>query len=73
MYTGENPEGHKFLLNCRDVDYKAGKCNIIVKGGIFHNFDPANNAAEFENTNFVADGYKSVTNDGGKTYKVVKA
>ena len=73
MYTGNNPIGHTFLLNCRDADYKAGKCNIIVKGGIFHNFNPGESNGENPVANFLAEGYKSVTEDGGKTFKVVKA
>jgi hypothetical protein len=47
-------------LNVKDADFKKGISNIIVKGGIFHNFNPAINVSEGENTNFVADGYKSV-------------
>ena len=50
----------QWTLNVKDVDYKAGKANIIVKGGSFKNFDPANNNAEGANTNFVALGYQSV-------------
>ena len=50
----------EWTLNVRDADYKAGTAKIIVRGGKFKNFDPANNKAEGENTNFVADGYKSV-------------
>lgn len=33
---------------------------IIVYGGKFHNFDPANNTSEGAGTNFVAEGYISV-------------
>ena len=47
-------------LNVKDADYKSGISSIIVKGGKFHNFNPANNLSEGENTNFVAEGYKSV-------------
>ena len=60
-----------WTLNCKDAAYKAGTANIIVKGGTFTGFDPANNTAEGENTNFVAAGYKSVDNGNG-TYTVVK-
>ena len=60
-----------WTLNCKDAAYKAGTANIIVKGGTFTGFDPANNKAEGENTNFVAAGYKSVDNNDG-TYTVVK-
>lgn len=60
-----------WTLNCNDAAYKDGTANIIVKGGTFTGFDPANNKAEGENTNFVAAGYKSVDNNDG-TYTVVK-
>lgn len=73
MYTGNNPVGHRYLLNCRDADYKAGKCNIVVKGGIFHNFNPGASNGENPIANFLAPGYKSITRDGGKTYEVIKA
>ena len=71
MYTGDNPVGHTFLLNCRDADYRAGKCNIVVKGGIFHNFNPGASNGENPIANFLAEGYKSVTRDGGKTFEVI--
>ena len=54
-----------WTLNCKDAAYKAGTANIIVKGGTFTGFDPANNAAEGAGTNFVAAGYKSVNNNDG--------
>ena len=50
----------EWTLNVKDADYKAGTAKIIVKGGKFKNFDPANNSAEGTGTNFVADGYQSV-------------
>lgn len=50
----------KFLLNCYDANYRSGKANIVVMGGKFYDFDPANNTAEGEGTSFVADGYESV-------------
>lgn len=52
--------GYNFLLNCIDANYKNGSANIIVKGGTFVNFNPADCKAEGEHTNFVADGYKVV-------------
>ena len=68
------PYGYNFLLNCVDQPYKDGTAKIIVKGGTFVNFDPSNNAAEGAGTNFVADGYKVVTEAHGTDtwYKVVK-
>ena len=50
----------RFLLNCLDANYKNGSANIIVKGGKFYDFDPANCAAEGPGTSFVAEGYGSV-------------
>ena len=50
----------RFLINCLDANYRNGSANIIVKGGKFYDFDPANCAAEGVGTSFVADGYVSV-------------
>ena len=58
--TTDPAEGWKFLLNVNDAKYKNGTANIVVKGGRFHGFNPANNVAEGANTNFVAPGYVSV-------------
>ena len=57
------PYGYDFLLNCIDSAYKDGSAKIIVKGGTFVNFDPSNNAAEGAGTNFVAAGYKVVSEE----------
>ncbi len=46
----------KWTLNCKDAYYKNGTAKIIVNGGEFFEFDPSNNAAEGEGTNFVASG-----------------
>lgn len=56
-FVAANPE---WTLNVKDADYKAGISNIIVKGGKFYKFDPADCNAEGPHTSFVADGYKSV-------------
>lgn len=53
--------GYNFLLNCIDAAYKNETAKIIVKGGVFVNFNPADNKAEGEHTNFVADGYTVVS------------
>ena len=64
--------GYNFLLNCIDAAYKNGTAKIIVKGGIFKNFNPADNGAEGEHTNFVADGYTVVSmKDGEDTLYIV--
>ena len=64
----------RFLINCLDKNYKAGTAKIIVKGGKFYEFDPANNAAEGAGTSFVAAGYHSEMSEeeGKKVYTVVK-
>ena len=57
--------GYEFMLNCIDSAYKDGTAKIIVKGGTFVNFNPANCKAEGAGTNFVADGYKVETSTHG--------
>ena len=65
--------GYNFIINCIDSAYKDGTANVAIKGGYFAHFDPANNKAEGAGTNFVADGYVSVTSDKfGYDYKVVQ-
>ena len=53
--------GYNFLINCVDGAYKNGTAKAIIQGGTFINFDPSNNSAEGAGTNFVADGYKVVS------------
>ena len=60
----------EWTLNCYDTSYKNGTANIIVKGGTFVGFDPANNKAEGKGTNFVAAGYVSRMDEDG-SYTVV--
>ena len=64
---------YRYTLNCIDGNYKNGTAKIIVKGGTYVNFDPSNNGAEGSGTNFVADGYKVVSETHGSDiwYKVV--
>lgn len=38
----------------------ADGCSIVVKGGTFYGYDPANNKSEIPAINFVAEGYESV-------------
>lgn len=69
-----NGSDERFTLNCEDAAYRAGEAVINVTGGSFVNFDPSNNLAEGQNTDFVAAGYKAVSKeDNGKTvYTVVE-
>ncbi len=45
-------------LNIKDKDRNTS--SIVVYGGKFYNFNPADNKSEGPGTNFVAEGYKSV-------------
>ena len=71
-----NPDyGCEFMLNCIDAAYKNGTAKIIVKGGTFVNFNPANCKAEGAGTNFVAEGYGVVATpqaNGDVWYTVVE-
>ncbi len=60
---------YTYTLNCFDTNYKNGTASIEVKGGTFYMFNPADNAAEGNGTNFVAEGYEVVDNGDG-TYSV---
>ena len=67
--------GYNFLINCLDSAYKNGTAKAIIQGGTFINFDPSNCTAEGAGTNFVADGYKVVSQtqtNGDVWYTVVK-
>lgn len=60
-----------FLLNIKDSE--RARATFKVYGGTFVGFNPADNAAEGEHTNFVAKGYKSVetTYNGKQAWEVV--
>lgn len=60
--------GSAYLLNCYDANYRNGTAKIVVTGGKFYDFNPADNSAEGEHTNFLAEGYhvdeSTVTEEG---------
>ena len=61
--SGGDPE---YLINCYDK-YRSA-CHIEITGGTFVGFNPADNTADGEHTNYVADGYVSTqTTYNGKT------
>ena len=64
-----------FVLNCYDANRTGGTAKIIVTGGTFVNFNPADCWAEGEHTNFVADGYSVISEQHGADtwYTVVRA
>lgn len=47
------------ILDCNDANYTNGLADIIIKGGQYYGFDPKNNKAEGEETNFLSSGYTS--------------
>ena len=64
-----------FVLNCYDANRDAGTAKIIVTGGTFVNFNPADCWAEGAHTNFVPDGYYVITEtkaNGDSWYTVVE-
>ena len=65
-----NPDPYGYVLNCYDKNRENGIAKIIVTGGEFVKFNPADCAAEGAHTNFLADGYKST--QIGDSYFVTK-
>lgn len=64
-------KAYGFVLNCYDANRENGTAKILVSGGEFEKFNPADCVAEGEGTNFVIAGYKSVAS-GTDVWKVVK-
>lgn len=71
----EASKADEFVLNCYDKNRADGTAKIIVKGGTFINFNPADCQAEGAHTNFLAPGYtvKSEKKGSDTYYTVVKA
>lgn len=66
-------ESKAYMLNCYDSNYAAGTAKIIVTGGKFYDFNPADNTSEGEHTSFVPEGYHVETStDGDSTVYTVK-
>lgn len=63
--TSGLPSPYGYVLNCYDANRKNGTAKIIVSGGEFEKFNPADCAAEGPHTNFLADGYISVEAEAG--------
>lgn len=66
--SGSNLGKEVIILNLHNNG--AAGCSIVVKGGSFKNFNPADNVAENPKHNFCAEGYVSVAN--GEWFDVVK-
>ena len=65
-----NPDPYGYVLNCYDKNRENGIAKIIVSGGEFEKFNPADCVAEGAHTNFLAPGYKSTK--VGDSYVVTK-
>ena len=65
-----NPDPYGYVLNCYDENRENGIAKIIVSGGEFEKFNPADCVAEGPHTNFLAPGYKSTK--VGDSYIVTK-
>ena len=59
----------RYTINCLDANWKDGSAKVNITGGTFVNFNPANNAAEGEGTNFMNDNCSVIVN--GDYYTVV--
>lgn len=62
----------KYLINCNG--YYISKCHVKIMGGTFVGFNPADNTADGEHTNYVPDGYVStqITYNGKTAWEVKK-
>ena len=72
----------EFVLNCYDPNYQGkdlgdrkytGRARIVVTGGKFKNFNPADCYAEGAHTNFVAEGYAAEYDENLSVWTVKKA
>lgn len=69
----DSNKAYEFVLNLYDANRKNGTAKIVVTGGTFVNFDPANCQAEGINTNFCAEDYVTIQNkDNSYTVKLLK-
>lgn len=48
----------RYVINCIDAAYRAGTAVVNIVGGSFVDFNPADNASEGANTDYVPAGYK---------------
>ena len=68
-------KGYEFVINCYDASYKSGIATVTINGGIYHGFNPQNNASEGAGTNHISADYAVIesTNVNPHEYTVVKA
>lgn len=69
---GTGISGYGYVINCFDENYNSEDSKVVISGGEFVKFNPADNVAEGEHTNFVKEGYKAVLKTGSENvYEVV--
>lgn len=71
-YPGVGKED-EFVLNLYDANRMNGTAKMIVTGGTFEKFNPANCQAEGKGTNFCADSYTTVKSGDNYTVKATNA
>ena len=62
---------HRYLLNCIDSSFRDGTAQVIVTGGSFANYDPADSLSENPAGDFVPMGYQSVCDEDIVVYVVL--
>lgn len=74
--TTHNTGDKNFTLNCKNDQAVANKAKIIVKGGTFHNFNPAaiknDDTGAGQATNYVDSGYTSAKDNSLEIWTVSK-
>ncbi len=56
---------YEYTINCVDAAYKNGTADVSIQGGKFYNFNPKNNAAEGNGTDFLVARRAVVKGDDG--------
>ncbi len=54
-----------YLINCVDVNYANDDAGVTITGGSFKNWNPSDNSAEGDYTNFATDGNIGTVDDKG--------
>lgn len=67
-----NYNDSRYLLNCLDENYNNGTATIVVSGGKFYGFNPANCEAEGRGTNFMKEWFSTKETTTG-VYEVCSA
>ena len=68
--NSNHPEYIKYMLNLKDENGLAGKATIVVTGGSFTGYNPADSRSESPAVSFVKEGYEAKLENG--VYTVTK-